>query len=61
MKLDKVRYEKSAFKVPTLAAASHKFPVYPPRNSHFLTKMGKKYCRHKLDGISGVHDKKKVR
>ena len=40
LKLYKVHFEKTAFKVPALAAASHKFPAYPMKNSHFLTEIG---------------------
>ena len=54
MKLDKVRFEKTAFKVPALAAAGHKFPIYPPKKLSLPERnWAKKYCRHKLYGIPG--------
>ena len=41
----KIRVEKTAFKVPALAAASHKFPIYTPKDSHFLTETGQKILK----------------
>ena len=40
--MDRVRFEKAAFKVPGLAAAGHKFSAYPLKNFHFLTETGPK-------------------